>query len=314
MKTEDALKWLQTSLLKSAEDYKSFLDNHGHRCIKEFDPYSSPWRKNQYYLVKTLQDIANNAKKSKASNNSDIFSKLIKYPSWKSKLIYKFLLPRCQNAIRQREKAKSFMIKMFDMIREAYWHLADMMVLEGRLPEKDLLFFLSHDEIGELLKTRSPRLIAKAVRRKKMYPEQDKIIYPEITNGIPCLINLNTSKSMYNSQNLMKGIPVSCGIAKGPARIILNLDEANSIQQGDILITYSTDIGWSPYFPILGGVVTEIGGLISHGAVIAREYGLPCIVAAHGAIKNFKTGDLVILNGNKGTLQKVETNSINDDK
>ncbi len=60
--------------------------------------------------------------------------------------------------------------------------------------------------------------------------------------------------------------------------------------QGDILITISTDIGWSPYFPLLGGVVTELGGLISHGAVVAREYGLPCVVGAVGATAAFQNG------------------------
>ncbi|XP_067128026.1 rifampicin phosphotransferase-like [Centruroides vittatus] len=102
------------------------------------------------------------------------------------------------------------------------------------------------------------------------------------------------------------GIPVSCGRVKGPARVILNVEEAVDIRPGDILITYSTDIGWSPYFPLLAGVVTEIGGLVSHGAVVAREYGLPSVVAAHGAINLLKTGDVVVLNGDKGTICKVK--------
>ncbi len=62
--------------------------------------------------------------------------------------------------------------------------------------------------------------------------------------------------------------------------------------KGDILITVSTDIGWSPYFPLLGGVATELGGLISHGAVVAREYGLPCVVGVEGATAIFKNGKL----------------------
>lgn len=61
-------------------------------------------------------------------------------------------------------------------------------------------------------------------------------------------------------------------------------------QRDDILITHATDIGWSPYFPVLGGVVTELGGLISHGAVVAREYGLPCVVGATGAADFFQSG------------------------
>ena len=71
------------------------------------------------------------------------------------------------------------------------------------------------------------------------------------------------------------------------------------------MITISTDIGWSPYFPLLGGVVTELGGLISHGAVVAREYGLPCVVGAVGATAAFQSGDEVVIDGRKGTVAKV---------
>ena len=74
--------------------------------------------------------------------------------------------------------------------------------------------------------------------------------------------------------------------------------------QGDVLITISTDIGWSPYFPLLGGVVTELGGLISHGAVVAREYGLPCVVGAEGATLAFQSGDQVVIDGTLGTVSK----------
>lgn len=76
----------------------------------------------------------------------------------------------------------------------------------------------------------------------------------------------------------------------GRACVITDLSEAKNIQHGDILITHCTDIGWSPYFPLLAGIVTELGGLISHGAVVAREYGLPCIVGVKGATKAFQTG------------------------
>lgn len=78
----------------------------------------------------------------------------------------------------------------------------------------------------------------------------------------------------------------------------------SKIVPGDILITHSTDIAWSPYFPILGGVVTELGGLISHGAVVAREYGLPCIVAAEQATDFFEFGEIITLDSKNGVIFK----------
>lgn len=81
----------------------------------------------------------------------------------------------------------------------------------------------------------------------------------------------------------------------GRACVITDLSEAKNIHHGDILITHCTDIGWSPYFPLLAGIVTELGGLISHGAVVAREYGLPCIVGAKGATQVFQTGKVSLI-------------------
>ena len=76
-------------------------------------------------------------------------------------------------------------------------------------------------------------------------------------------------------------------------------------------MTYSTDIGWSPYFPMISGIATEIGGLVSHGAVIAREYGLPCLVGANGATQVFKTGDMVLLDCQNGIMTKVSIDNNN---
>ena len=125
----------------------------------------------------------------------------------------------------------------------------------------------------------------------------------------------------------LTGTPVFKGTVRATARVALNLEEAKEIQNGDILITRSTDIGWSPYFPLLSGVVTELGGLISHGAVVAREYvltefeyllmfssrlfcllqGLPAIVGCDKVTQVFRSGDVVILDGSKGTITRVDT-------
>ncbi|OQR78982.1 hypothetical protein BIW11_06043 [Tropilaelaps mercedesae] len=102
--------------------------------------------------------------------------------------------------------------------------------------------------------------------------------------------------------SMMRGTPVCAGQVKAPVCVVTTLEDADQIQQGDILVTYATDVGWSPYFPLLGGIVTELGGLISHGAVIAREFGLPSIVGVHGATRQFQSGQIVLLDGSQGTI------------
>lgn len=102
------------------------------------------------------------------------------------------------------------------------------------------------------------------------------------------------------------GTPVSRGKIEAPARVVKHLEAAGSIQPGDILVTNATDIGWTPYFPLLAGIVTEIGGLLSHGAVIAREYGLPCVVGVEGATDIFTSGETLILDATRGTVESVK--------
>jgi pyruvate,water dikinase len=188
------------------------------------------------------------------------------------------------------------------------------MVSEGRLPDEELIFFMTPWEISNLLKTRSPRIVARASKRCRLHDKIAALNVPEIIYGPLNMDNeLENSDDIPLSSTRVQGTPVSQGVVRGTARVVIDLKDAHVIQQGDILITRATDIGWSPYFPMLSGVVTEIGGLISHGAVVAREYGLPCIVSAIGATSVFKSGDQVIVNGTKGTIDKVEVESERDD-
>lgn len=114
--------------------------------------------------------------------------------------------------------------------------------------------------------------------------------------------------NLYGKPFQIRGTSVYSGLVTGRACVIHEFSEVSKIQPGDILITYSTDIGWSPYFPILGGVVTEIGGLISHGAVVAREYGLPCVVAATNATAFFTFGETITLDAKNGVIFKGSGN------
>lgn len=104
----------------------------------------------------------------------------------------------------------------------------------------------------------------------------------------------------------MKGTAVNIGSIKARVCVAETIEEAKNIKMGDILLTYSTDIGWSPYFPLISGIVTELGGTISHGAVIAREYGLPCLIAVEDVCQHFKTGDIAFLDTKTATIVKVK--------
>ena len=103
----------------------------------------------------------------------------------------------------------------------------------------------------------------------------------------------------------LAGRPVSRGIVEGTARVALTIQEAAELQPGEILIAPITDIGWTPYFSLIAGLATDVGSAVSHGAVIAREYGLPAIVNLRQATRMFKTGDQVRLDADKGILSRL---------
>jgi pyruvate,water dikinase len=226
--------------------------------------------------------------------------------TWYSRQVIKWVLGISRAAVEAREKSKSLLVRTVHQFRLAYIALAKKMVEEGRLPEPNLIFFLNFWEINTLMKTRSPKLVAKAIRRKRLHPKMDKLKFPEISFGCPQPIDETEIDGNLATTSRVTGTAVSQGVIKATARVVMHLKDAHQIQSGDILITYATDIGWSPYFPLLSGVVTELGGLISHGAVVAREYGLPCVVGAKQATAVFKSGETVILNGTKGYIEKVE--------
>jgi len=191
-------------------------------------------------------------------------------------------------------------------LKQAYELLAHLMAKDHLLPDPQLLYFMTHLQIGQLINRHhsSPKILYKAMRKMKLFPELNQEEYPEITIGVRYPVERDENLEYGDS---ITATPVSSGKVQATGKVCRTIEEASKlIEPGDILITHGTDIGWSPFFPILGGIVTELGGLISHGAVVAREYGLPCIVGATNATRIFKTGELLVLDAGKGTLTKVK--------
>ena len=231
-----------------------------------------------------------------------------------TRAILKFILPYTHGSTALREKAKSLGISQVHDIRLAYRNLALTMAKKGCLPDPELIFHMSHFEIQKLIRYRSPVIIQKAIRRRRLRSsEWEALRFPEMIYGVPAPLGnmedtlLNSDTSLMNDGEVcLTGTPASRGKYKGPCRVITRLEDAEFINKGEILITISTDIGWSPYFPLLGGVVTELGGLISHGAVVAREYGLPCIVGVQMATSKLASGDILVIDGFRGTITKSD--------
>jgi phosphoenolpyruvate synthase/pyruvate phosphate dikinase len=109
--------------------------------------------------------------------------------------------------------------------------------------------------------------------------------------------------SLRPGQRVFEGVPCSSGQVAGVARVVENLEEARALQRGEILVARYTNPGWTPLFNLAGGIVIEEGGLLSHGAVVAREYGIPAVLRIEGATQIFRTGQRLRIDGSAGTVE-----------
>ncbi|KAG1714074.1 putative phosphoenolpyruvate synthase [Nymphon striatum] len=302
---EDALHWLEEESKMSSSKFKEFLKLHWPQMYSR-----ESWGMNPKKLVKSLQIMVKTTAgiktNDKPSQSMDEMLDSLKKPLPKmTRRIFKWIVPKCRDAVGCREQTKSMLILVVDSMRKGFRRLGELMVHEGFIPDSELVFFFTHMELEKFMKTRNPRTIAKAMRRRRLHKQLNDLRFPELSDGYPQPI-MEDEIFQDGGSCIVTGTPVCHGTIKATARVITDVANAVEIEPGDILITRATDIGWSPYFPILGGVVTELGGLVSHGAVVAREYGLPCIVGAKGATNAFKSGDKVLLNASKGIVQKIE--------
>ncbi|CAH1955179.1 unnamed protein product [Acanthoscelides obtectus] len=307
LKAYEAIEWLEQNCPEANKVLLEFLNKHGHRNLGEFEVIEKSWAEDPTQLIPMLQANARNEKKVQNSKHTvdEIVAKLKSPKSNITRHIVKYLMKKIRVAVGVREQSKSEFIRATNKIRLGFRALGKQMVQHGMLPSAELIYHLTLYELGELINERNPVLVTRAVRRQRLYSKWKHLRFPELMYGIPVPENLEDRHAMIISDaGVCRGTPVCTGVVKARACVINTLEEIDKLQTGDILITYSTDIGWSPYFPMLSGLVTELGGLVSHGAVVAREYGLPCIVGAKDATTYFRTGDTVILNGDIGQIGK----------
>ena len=184
-----------------------------------------------------------------------------------------------------------------DGVFERCWLPLEKLVADGLLPDVDLIYFLTHKEIGMLF-TDAPRYGALAATRRKAFAIQEELSFDDIYIGKPQA----NSYELEPDDGVITGVPVSNGVCEGIVRIVMTQEDANQLQKGEIMVARFTDVGWTPYYSVVNGLITEIGSSLSHGAVVAREYGLPTLVNVKGATKRLKNGDHIIMDAEKGTI------------
>ncbi|MCB1614567.1 MAG: hypothetical protein KDI30_01010, partial [Pseudomonadales bacterium] len=294
----DAHLWLKTQAPESVRDaFTNFLSRHGHRGYRELCVREQGWGENPLPLIQTLQANVMSKELQTAPAKKRTPIKTAKLPAH-----VKWLLPKVHNGIRRRERTKSLLTYITREIGKAYRHLGHLLTNIGIFPDDDLVYFFTHEELLACKGLPEPAAVEHAIERRKAMDYQNRLEFSEICRGKPVPL---VHKTVSNKEGLLFGRPVSHGVVEGICRVARTPSEATGLQAGEILIAPITDVAWTPYFSLIAGLATDIGSSVSHGAVIAREYGLPAVVNLKEATMRFRSGDRARLDGNNGSLEKI---------
>jgi phosphohistidine swiveling domain-containing protein len=250
----------------------------------------SPHRQ-QARLVKERQELMEVVRSRLAR---DLRGRLLIWP------IFRWALKQTQIHTRERDTMHFELTRMFPPFRRLLLELGRRWTERGLIAQREDVFFLGLDELADV--ARSPRPLHEVIEERRAEFEANKgRTWPDIIRGGEEL-SAEGREPAEVSEGQLGGLAASPGVGTGVARVIRNPEEFRKLDNGDILVAPFTNPIWTPLFAIAGGVVTEVGGMLSHGAIVAREYGLPAVMGVPGATELVPEGRTVTVDGNKGIV------------
>lgn len=290
-----------------------YLNKYGMRCAGEIDITRVRWIEKPVTLIPIILSHIKNFKPKEGirkfeqgrqealNKEKEILDRLKLLPDGGQKAEdTKRMIDLLRNFIGYREYPKYEMINRYFIYKKALLKEAEQLVQTGIITDKEDIYYLDFEEFREVVNTN--KLDIRIIRKRK----EEFELYKKLTPPRVITSDGEIITGKYNRENLpdkvIAGLPVSSGIIEGRARVILNMEDAD-FENGDILVTSFTDPSWTPLFVSIKGLVTEVGGQMTHGAVIAREYGLPAVVGVENAIKLIKDGEKIRVNGTDGYIE-----------
>ncbi|HXD29520.1 MAG TPA: phosphoenolpyruvate synthase [Pyrinomonadaceae bacterium] len=298
---------------EAREAIDAYLDKYGMRCAGEIDITRTRWSEKPTTLVPLiLSNIRNfephagsrkfeQGRQESLKKEQELLDRLQQLPDGEQKAKEtKRMIDLVRNFAGYREYPKYGIVSRYFVYKQALLKEAERLVQANVIQEKEDIYYLTFEELREVVRTN--KLDYQIIRKRKdEYQSYEKLTPPRVITSDGEIIS-----GKYKRRNLpaeaLVGLAVSSGVIEGRARVILNM-EAADIEDGDILVTSFTDPSWTPLFVSIKGLVTEVGGLMTHGAVIAREYGLPAIVGVENATRLIKDGQRIRVNGTDGYVE-----------
>ncbi|WP_327407626.1 phosphoenolpyruvate synthase [Streptomyces sp. NBC_01281] len=292
---------------------EAYLDRYGMRCVGEIDITRPRWRERPSTLVPVILDNVRlfepgaaerrfeQGRRKAREKEQDVLARLRALPDGDRMADEtKRMIDRVRTFIGYREYPKYGIIARYFVYKTALMEEAHRLVQAGVLPEPEDSFYLTFQEFHAVARSHQvdQRLVQ---RRKDAFRSYERLTPPRVLTS-----DGEAVTGAYRRDDVppgaLTGLPVSAGTVEGRARVILDMAEAD-LEAGDILVTTFTDPSWSPLFVGIAGLVTEVGGQMTHGAVIAREYGLPAVVGVDRATRLIEDGRRIRVHGTDGYVE-----------
>jgi phosphohistidine swiveling domain-containing protein len=292
-------------------DLQHFLATYGHRGVDEIDLGLTRWSEDPTYVLNILASYlqlrdpsqAPDAQYQRAVQEArDMVAELVRRTTrknWLRGLLVRFCLNRVRTLSGMREMGRYILTLLLDRVRMVLWPVGESLARGGCLEKAEDIFFITLPEAHAALAGEDMRAL---VRERRATYEQEiarrHVPLVLLSDGTEPPAAPGGSEA---GQDALQGTPASPGVVTAPARVILDPHGAH-LEPGEILVAPTTDPGWTPLFLNAGGLVMEMGGAMSHGVIVAREYGIPAVVGVHGATERIATGSRITVDGTAGTI------------
>ncbi len=286
-----------------------FLDEYGHRAVYEADYLNPRWVEDPTYILDQVRFVLANpqsagAKAAAQHLRTEAEATVRRGAGWRTPIVF-WLARRLRQAMAGREKAKSALASLVLVSKRVALEMGRRLVAAGNLDQaQDILHLTSADVLcwmqGWWDGSGARELAADRARQREAWLAEEAP--PDvITEGPDGRVKAVERLSAHDGE-IWKGIGAAPGQARGKARIILHPSQANALQPGEILVAPSTDPGWTPLFLRASAIVMASGGYLSHGAIVAREYGIPAVVNIPGILTDVSQGDVLFVDGDSGRV------------
>jgi pyruvate,water dikinase len=300
----------QTALAGTAfaDAWQTFVDTFGHRALYEVEMANPRWRERPDYLFEVLaayarlpQERAPFDPQEQAHRRQTAEREVLQHlHSWR-RVWFRTVLRRAQEFSRLRENSKSHLVQLIDLGRLMALRAAHFLVQDGLLESPEAVFFLTGEEmLAALHGALSAETVRHLIAQRRLARQRDAMRQPPdlFVGERPVYAEELTPQG-----TVLTGLPSSPGRVTGVARVLRSPQEGARLQAGDILVAPSTDPGWTPLFLLAAGLVMETGGYLSHGAIVAREYGIPAVLNVPLATQRIPDGSTILLDGAQGVVQ-----------